>query len=565
MVYQVLAQKYRPQTFQDVIGQEAVTRTLKNAIDRGRIANAYIFAGSRGVGKTSVARLISKMLNCAKPGKGGPCNKCTSCVEITLGNSIDVLEIDGASNRGIDEIRTLRENVKFSPASGKFKIYIIDEVHMLTTEAFNALLKTLEEPPPHVKFIFATTEAHKVLPTIMSRCQRFDFKRIPPTMIFNRLMEIAKNEKIDIDEKAALLMARSADGSLRDALVVLDQMVSFSSGKISSDDVIELLGMVHKDKIFDLANAVMMNEAGRVISCLDELINGGKDPVFIADSLLGYYRDLMVIKTVGAPTSDMAFTEEELAKMKEFAGKMSLEEIIYILQNLVRCLDLMKGTMFTRSPLEVTLVKLVGRRNVLALPEIVQRLEVLEKGGAPVQSLKQTTPIVEGKNEFVQNNTNMSNDKRHRKPVVSEREENIGAGQNVVRKDGVPDGKVAWQAIMSYVRNKKMSVYTFLSHASPVEVNANKVIIGFGKDHTFNKEVLESGDNKELIAEAASSVLGTSPRLEFRILEFMGESREEAGLAEKRRDEARKASNPIIEKAMDVFGGRIIQDQTEER
>jgi DNA polymerase III subunit gamma/tau len=563
MAYQVLAQKYRPQTFEDVIGQEAVTRTLRNSIDRERIANAYIFSGPRGVGKTSVARLISKMLNCEKPGKTGPCNKCTSCVEITEGSSMDVLEIDGASNRGIDEIRTLRENVKFHPATGKFKIYIIDEVHMLTTEAFNALLKTLEEPPKHVKFIFATTEAHKVLPTIMSRCQKFDFKRISPKMIFDRLMKIAKNEKIDIDEKAALLMARSADGSLRDALVVLDQMVSFSTGKVSADDVIELLGMVHKEKIFHLADAVMMNRAGQVISCLDDLINSGKDPVFIADSLLGYYRDLMILKTVGAPTSDMAFTEDELAEMKKFASKISLEEIIYVLQNLARCLDLMKGTMFTRSPLEVTLIKLAGRKNVLSLPDIMQRLEALEKGGIPVVSAKSTAPEIKRKSEVVEKKENAPEVGQYEEPVVPPAEETIDAGETIVPKENAPDEKSAWQSIMSYIRNKKMSVFTFLSHASPVECNSDKVIIGFGKDHVFNKEVLESGDNKELIAEAVLAVLGASPKLEFKILEFMGESQEEIEIVQKKKDEARIASNPIIEKAMDVFGGRIVRDQTE--
>ncbi|MFC1480614.1 DNA polymerase III subunit gamma/tau, partial [Candidatus Omnitrophota bacterium] len=346
MSYQVFAQKYRPQTFDDVIGQEAATRTLKNSVIRGRLANAYIFCGPRGVGKTSVARLLSKTLNCEMPPEKSPCNLCSSCREISQGNNIDVLEIDGASNRGIDEIRALRENVKFSPSKGKYKVYIIDEVHMLTQEAFNALLKTLEEPPAHVKFVFATTAPHKVLPTIMSRCQRFDFKKIPPKMIYDRVMDIAKKEKIDIDEKAALLISRSADGSLRDSLVILDQMVSFSGKKILPDDVIELLGMVHKDRIFELSDAVIDNDPGRVTRILDELINSGKDPVFVTNGLISHYRDLMILKTTGAPTSDMAFAADELEKLTQQLGKLSLEEILYILQNLSHCLTLMKGTMF---------------------------------------------------------------------------------------------------------------------------------------------------------------------------------------------------------------------------
>ena len=273
MSYQVLAQKYRPQTFDSVIGQETVTRTLKNAVLKNRIANAYIFCGPRGVGKTSVARLLSKAMNCEQPPEKAPCNKCASCLEITQGNNIDVLEIDGASNNGVDEIRALRENVKFAPSKGKYKIYIIDEVHMLSQGAFNALLKTLEEPPAHVKFIFATTESHKVLATIMSRCQRFDFKKIPPSMIFDKIMDISKKEKINIDKKAALLIARAADGSLRDAIVILDQMVSFSGDKITSSDVVELLGMVHKDKMFDLSSAINEKDPGRVAKILDEKIH----------------------------------------------------------------------------------------------------------------------------------------------------------------------------------------------------------------------------------------------------------------------------------------------------
>ncbi|MEJ2726317.1 MAG: DNA polymerase III subunit gamma/tau, partial [Deltaproteobacteria bacterium] len=242
MAYEVLARKWRPQVFQDVVGQEHVTRTLINAIKAGRLAHGYLFSGARGVGKTSVARILAKAINCVGGEPGVPCNKCRSCLEITSGSSVDVQEIDGASNRGIDEIRELRENIKYMPSSSRFRVYIIDEVHMLTLPAFNALLKTLEEPPPHVKFIFATTEPHKVPVTILSRCQKFDFKRISFGQIIQQLEKIAAQEEIGISKSGLTLLARAADGSMRDAESLLDQVVSFTGPKVEDRQITEILG-----------------------------------------------------------------------------------------------------------------------------------------------------------------------------------------------------------------------------------------------------------------------------------------------------------------------------------
>ena len=553
MSYQVLAQKYRPQTFDEVIGQEVTTRTLKNSVARGRVANAYIFCGPRGVGKTSVARLLSKTLNCEKSLEKSPCNKCSSCNEISQGISMDVLEIDGASNRGIDEIRTLRENVKFSPSRGKFKIYIIDEVHMLTQEAFNALLKTLEEPPSHVKFIFATTEPHKVISTIMSRCQRFDFKKIPPRMIYEKVMDVAKKEKIRIAEKAALLVARSADGSLRDGLVVLDQLASFSDKEISTDDVAELLGMVHKDKMFELTDAVITNNPKNVASILDTLINNGKDPVFITNSLISHYRDLMILKTVGDPTSDMAFTEEELAMMRAQLEKLSVEEILYILQNLSHCLSLMKGTMFSRAPLEITLIRLTKRKYMLSFPEMLAGLERIEKD-EPSSGFS-----------FAENPAGSSGfeEKPDIKKDTAEDAEDPGEEAMNVSSE-----KFQWKAILNYVKDKKMSVFMLLNAGRPVEFSKDKVVIGFKKEHSFHKETLEVGDNRKAIEEAVKKVTGTSPRVEFTFPEFWGEAAEEtdSGTSSEEKDEKpAEEIKPCIEKAMDIFGGHVVRDIPEEK
>ncbi|MFQ5953027.1 MAG: DNA polymerase III subunit gamma/tau [Candidatus Omnitrophota bacterium] len=553
MSYQVLAQKYRPQTFDEVVGQEVVTRTLKNSVKEERLANAYIFCGPRGVGKTSVARLLSKTLNCEKPLDKSPCNQCSSCKEISQGVSMDVLEIDGASNRGIDEVRTLRENVKFSPSKGRYKIYIIDEVHMLTTEAFNALLKTLEEPPSHVKFIFATTEPHKVIPTIMSRCQRFDFKKIPPKMIFDKTMDVAKKEKIGIDEEATLLISRSADGSLRDSLVILDQVASFTDKKISADDVIELLGMVHKDKMFELSDAIIGNDPKSVAYILDTLINSGKDPVFITNSLIGHYRDLMIMKTVGEPTTDMAFTDEELTKIKEQTEKLSIDEILYILQNLSYCLNLMKGVMFSRAPLEITLIRLTKRQNVLSLPEVLSKLEDMGRG-----SLNQeASSAFSGHKAF--------SERKQPKNPATERDSIENAGDDEPEAADFNAEKYQWRAVLNHVKEKKMSVFMFLNAGRPVEFTSEKLVIGFKKDHAFHKEALEAGEGRGIIEEAVKKVTGSSPQIEFTFPEFWGENTESD--AETTAQEAKPAEEvkPCVEKAMDIFGGHVVRDLPEEK
>ncbi|MFH1305071.1 MAG: DNA polymerase III subunit gamma/tau [Candidatus Omnitrophota bacterium] len=529
MTYQVLARKYRPQTFDDVIGQETITRTLKNSVARGRIANAYIFCGSRGVGKTTVARLVAKMVNCEKPLPAGPCNKCTSCEEITRGGSIDVLEIDGASNNGVDEVRTLRENVKFLPSRDKYKVYIIDEVHMLSTGAFNALLKTLEEPPAHARFLFATTEPNKVLATIMSRCQKFDFKKIPSAMILDRLLSIAEKEKIVLEKDAALLIARGADGSLRDALVIMDQMMSFSGNKITAGEVIELMGIVPNDRISGLSLAIIEKDPARAIGALDEMITDGKDPVFVANSLIGHYRDLMVFKTVGAPSGGKMFTKEESGQLKQLAEKLSLEEILYALQNLLRSLELMKSTTFTRGALEVTLIRLTRRNSVLSLPEVLAGLG----------------------NEKVL-------------PEPEEAENPQPAPEERSFDQGPDAAAFHWKAMLSHIKEKKMSVFTFLNVARPVEFTRDKVVIGLTKDHLFNKEVLETESNRSVIEEAVRKITGASSMVEFITLEFPGEvvAKKEATAAKK--DMSKKKIRPVIEKAMDVFGGHIVRDFTTE-
>src|SRR5436189_523687 len=297
MSYEVFARKYRPQTFDDLVGQAHVTRTLKNAVQQNRLAHAYLFVGPRGIGKTSTARILAKALNCVNGPTVTPCGVCDSCREIAQGNSLDVLEIDGASNNGVEQVRELRDNVRYAPSKGHFKIYIIDEVHMLTSAAFNALLKTLEEPPPHVKFIFATTEPQKVLPTILSRCQRFDLHRIPANLIAQHLQFIAGKERITLEPAAAHAIARGAEGGLRDAESMLDQLVAFCGEKISESDVLNVFGFTSEETVTDLTANILRGETADAIDLLHQQCESGKDMMRLMSDLIAYLRDLLVFKS----------------------------------------------------------------------------------------------------------------------------------------------------------------------------------------------------------------------------------------------------------------------------
>src|ERR1041384_3177786 len=317
MSYQVIARKYRPQRFSDVVGQEHVCQTLGNAIAQKRIAHAYLFVGPRGTGKTTIARIFAKCLNCTDGPKVDFDENDPRCQEITEGRSLDVLEIDGASNRGIDEIRELRETAKYAPSSSRFKIYIIDEVHMLTKEAFNALLKTLEEPPAHVKFMFATTEPEKVLPTILSRCQRFDLRRIPIKLMVDHLRHIAKQENVTIDEAALHAIARGADGGMRDAESALDQLISFCGNTIEESDVLSMFGLAAQRSLLDLSRAILDGEIQTALHQLNDLAKNGKDLGRLLSDLLNHFRNLLIFQVSRGDTKMLEVSEAEAAALAD--------------------------------------------------------------------------------------------------------------------------------------------------------------------------------------------------------------------------------------------------------
>ncbi len=378
MDYLVLARKFRPQTFEDVAGQEHVVKTLRNSIGQGRVAHAFLFSGPRGVGKTSVARILAKSLNCEKGPTATPCNVCSNCLEITKGSSLDVREIDGASNRGIDEIRELRENVKFAPAAAKYKIYIIDEVHMLTREAFNALLKTLEEPPAHVIFIFATTENHKVPATILSRCQCYDFRRISLQEIAANLGRVAAAEGIKISPSALLWIAEAGDGSMRDAQSIFDQVISYAGMDIKDDDVEESLGLADRKYLFRISEAVLQRNAGACLIILEEAYLAGIDMKHFYQILVKHFRNLLLVKIAdGSSSFDIA--PEQIEKLKNQVQAISRET----LQRFVEILIAEEGSFLRsqepRMKLETILVKMAYLEPIIPLAEIIATIENIEQ------------------------------------------------------------------------------------------------------------------------------------------------------------------------------------------
>ena len=376
-MYTVLARKYRSQTFDEVIGQDPIAKTLKNAIKTGRVAHAYLFAGTRGIGKTTMARILAKSLNClaVKAPTIEPCCKCDSCIAINIGEDIDVIEIDGATNNGVEQVRQLRENAIYRPARCRFKIYIIDEVHMLTVPAFNALLKILEEPPSHVKFIFATTEPNKVIPTIQSRCQRFDFSNISPKLIAEQLKSILKQEKIKYDDDLMLPLAKMANGSMRDGLSLLDRLISTGEEPLTVELLQEYLGQPNSEKIYNLIGQIGDSDAAGTLAAVEDLISTGLSEVQLADSLIDYMRDLMVTKSTGADSELLILTAEQKKRTAELAEKFDAAALIYNITTLEKLRWALKNSDTPRALLEATLLRFALSEHFMNVDALMAQLQ----------------------------------------------------------------------------------------------------------------------------------------------------------------------------------------------
>lgn len=502
MSYLVLARKWRPQVFEEVVGQRTITQTLQNAIAQKRVAHAFLFAGARGVGKTSTARILAKALNCEKGPNLNPCNQCLHCKEITEGNSIDVIEIDGASNRGVEEIRELRENVRYTPAKSRYKIFIIDEVHMLTREAFNALLKTLEEPPPHIIFIFATTEPHKIPATILSRCQRYDFKRIPLKEILNTLKRIAEKEEIQISPRSLMLIAREAEGSMRDAQSLLDQVISYGGKEIRDEDVEEILGVIDQKILYDTIEAIANQDPQRCIEIVHHLYHYGYDIQHFCRELLQYLRNLILIKVSREPEELVALDGEELEGLKKQAEKFQFEHLDHLFHLLLKGEQEIVQSTFPRIMLEMTLIRMATLRSLLPIDEIIEKLERMggEKGEREI--LKKEKPqerlqaAMKG-SPSIKENLNETKTKE----FVPSREESQEV--NLPEKEGSsetdrPFEKETWEELLNFTRGKNPILGSFLSFGTPLHLDGERVEIGFEKDSFHYERILEKSYRNQL-------------------------------------------------------------------
>ena len=393
-MYQVLYRKWRPQTFDDVSGQEHITTTLKNEIQSGRLNHAYLFTGSRGTGKTTCAKILAKTANCLNPQNGNPCGECEICRGIDSGSIMDIVEMDAASNRKIDDIRDIIDEVQFKPSKCRYRVYIVDEVHMLTTEAFNALLKTLEEPPEHVIFILATTEVHKLPQTILSRCQRFDFHRIPPSAIAERLQYVANREKAELSGNAAMLIAGIADGALRDALSLLDRCMS-DSMVIDEEVVRNAAGLARKDYIYDLASCVINKGVARALEKIDELYSESKDMSRLCDELISHFRALMLIKSVRNPRSILVMSDDEFEQAQTQSDYLSLADIVYYMDVLSRAYTRMGHGTGDRIELEMAMAKLCSPELDVTNEAVAARITALEKAVKRGITVQRTEPLPE--------------------------------------------------------------------------------------------------------------------------------------------------------------------------
>ncbi|MBP3559364.1 MAG: DNA polymerase III subunit gamma/tau [Clostridia bacterium] len=405
-MYRALYRKWRPQVFSDVSGQNHITETLRNEISSGRLSHAYLFTGSRGTGKTTCAKILAKAVNCLNPQDGSPCNECSICRGIDDGSILDVTEIDAASNNSVDNIRDLRDEVNFTPAAAKYRVYIIDEVHMLSSGAFNALLKTLEEPPQHVLFILATTEVQKLPATILSRCQRFDFRRIPPEDIAQRLLTVAENENLQLDNDAALLIARVADGALRDALSILDQCAGYNE-PITVKTVGNAAGLLGKDYLFEISDAILNGDSSAVLNIIDRLHSSSCDMERLMSELVNHFRNIMMAKTTKNPEKFIVSTPEELAKYKENGQKMTYGSLLHIMETLCKEASQLKYSSHQRAQTETTLIRLCSPALSTDNEAIVRRIDELEAqlmlikaqgvtvASAPQQTPEATAPAVE--------------------------------------------------------------------------------------------------------------------------------------------------------------------------
>ncbi len=573
MSYLVLARKWRPQTFNDLIGQGPIVRVLKNSIDQEKLAHAYVFSGPRGVGKTSTARILAKGLNCVEGPTHEPCGTCASCVGITDSSSVDVSEIDGASNNSVDNIRDLRERVKYAPSSGKFKVYIIDEAHMLSTSAFNALLKTLEEPPPHVIFVLATTEAKKIPLTVLSRCQHLPFRRVSTQDIRARLAHIVEAEGIKAEEGALTLIARAADGSIRDSLTILDQVASFSSG-ISEADIKDMLDMSDFESLSTVAGAIMEGRREKILEAVAGLMETGSDLRTFTKDLINYFRDLLVISLVKDHSGLLDVSSEELEILSHQASQVSEEHLTLILSELVKAESDVKSSFSPRVSLEMSLLRI---SYLSTFRNVDEAISAITSAGPSIEydipyektvgSVSPVSPVVEPEEEPEKEETEgpLSSQAETEQPdnniARSEQAEQAEPPESAESGDPAPSppeapspvktftGPKLLAALVERIGKKDPPLASKLAKAK-ADFSNNTLTLNFASS---DAEICAKPfkDDPSRLEEVASDLCDAPVKIELHI-------KQKQKPTSRTEIKEKAMSDPVVREAMDLFDGRIV-------
>ncbi|MGI9089410.1 MAG: DNA polymerase III subunit gamma/tau [Chthoniobacterales bacterium] len=551
MSYQVFARKYRPQTFDDLVGQAHVTRTLKNAVEQNRLAHAYLFVGPRGIGKTSTARILAKALNCIHGPTITPCGVCDSCKEITGGNSLDVLEIDGASNNGVEQVRELRDNVRYAPTKGKYKIYIIDEVHMLTSQAFNALLKTLEEPPPHVKFIFATTEPQKVLPTILSRCQRFDLHRIPANLIADHLQYIAGKEKVTLAPAAAHAIAKGADGGLRDAESMLDQLVAFCGEAIAEADVLSVFGFTSEQTVASFTEKILTGATAEALELLQSEAANGKDMMKLMSDLISYLRDLLIFKVKPDAVAE-EFNPELQSALETQASVIETDRLLELIDQFAGAEGRMKWAPNKKLHFEIAIIKAIQTLGQVTLDQVIENLSALRDGKVSAEKTPARPPTP--------------------KPAapktaplrVAEKPAPELAKTPALAVDGPVDIDELWQKAVEQIRARRPLIKGWIDSAKPLGIEGRSLLLGFPPEQKTAMESIALPRNRDFLESILKEISGRDWSLKFSLKEGLEVqppppeiSEEKTSARPKTEAAATFKDDPFIREALEIFKGEI--------
>ncbi len=563
MTYQSLYRKFRPKSFDDLLGQEHVTTTLKNQLKSRNIAHAYLFTGIRGTGKTSAAKIFARAVNCLDNNDGNPCNDCEICKGILDESIMDVVEMDAASNNSVEDIRDLREKAKYHPSKSKYKVYIVDEVHMLSKGAFNALLKILEEPPSHVLFILATTEPQKLPNTVQSRCQRFDFKRISIKKIIENMKNICKKLNVEVEERGLYLIAQNADGAMRDALSILDQCISFTDEKITYENIISILGTVNTDVILNITQNIIDKDVNKSLEIINEIVQYGKDVNQFIKDLILHLRNLMIVKSASDVENIVEGSKEFIDNLAEQAENVSISDIIMYINILSEAENQSKWSSQPRIVLEICIIKLCSNTFNLSLEELSHRLERLEKSissdnlDIKLSDLNESNYKVDNqKNDYKVNasklNSKKNNDISDEKIIKGKNKVNNTISKDNVGKNDITIDTVQsrWTDILKHIKKDKISSHALLIEGKPIALENNTLIISYEDNFGFHKEAINKQQNKEYVQATVNKYLNTDISIRFIMNSEKATIKNEGN---------NHKDNELIKKVKSVFGEDLVE------